>query len=189
MPTTTVTSTRDLDLVSSLLARAFADDPVLRWMQPDRGRDKQIFDVLVRWVHGADAVVDLAERDAEPMGAAVWDPPGTRMSALQQIGSVQGFLRACRGRIRRGVLLEQEFAKRRPREPHWYLGQVGAVVQGRGVGSALLTSGIERVDGPAYLESSNEANVPLYERFGFEVREAVTLPLDGPTVWTMYRRG
>jgi ribosomal protein S18 acetylase RimI-like enzyme len=39
---------------------------------------------------------------------------------------------------------------------------------------------------PAYLESSNERNVPLYERLGFEVRERYVLP-SGPPVWLMWR--
>ena len=40
---------------------------------------------------------------------------------------------------------------------------------------------------PAYLESSNIRNNPLYERFGFEVTAEVTLPEDGPTMWLMER--
>ncbi len=44
--------------------------------------------------------------------------------------------------------------------------------QGRGLGSALLEFGLVECDRDgteAYLESSNVANLPLYERFGFEV--------------------
>src|SRR5437868_3620424 len=40
---------------------------------------------------------------------------------------------------------------------------------------------------PAYLEASNPANVPLYERYGFRVAGAFDLPDSGPRVHTMWR--
>jgi len=39
---------------------------------------------------------------------------------------------------------------------------------------------------PAYLESSDPANVPLYERHGFSVAGEVTI-VDGPTIPLMWR--
>ncbi|MEE3852564.1 GNAT family N-acetyltransferase [Gordonia sp. LSe1-13] len=188
-PTITVTSSHDRDLVAAVLAQAFAEDPVTVWLQPDTRHHKLIFGTLLRWVHGDSSSVDVAMRDGVAVGAAVWDPPGHKISAASQIGSMVGFARALRGRMPLGQMLEQEFTKHRPKEPHWYLGQVGAPVRGMGVGTALLEAGLERVDAPAYLESSNEANVPLYERFGFTVTGEITLPRGGPTVWPMYRQG
>ena len=60
----------------------------------------------------------------------------------------------------------------RPHEEFWYLAGVGAVRRGEGIGSALLRHRLDRVRGPAYLESSKQENIALYERFGFELREA-----------------
>jgi hypothetical protein len=40
---------------------------------------------------------------------------------------------------------------------------------------------------PAYLESTNPANLPRYERLGFVRVGAFTLPGGGPTVDTMWR--
>jgi hypothetical protein len=40
---------------------------------------------------------------------------------------------------------------------------------------------------PAYLESSKEINVPLYERNGFKVTEQMTVPNGGPPIWLMWR--
>jgi len=61
-----------------------------------------------------------------------------------------------------------------PRDPHWYLPTIGIEphLHRKGLGSALLTEALSRCDQehmPAYLESSNSANMPLYQRFGFEV--------------------
>lgn len=46
------------------------------------------------------------------------------------------------------------------------------VHQGKGYGSALLAHALQRCDRdglPTYFESSNAANIPLYERHGFKL--------------------
>lgn len=58
--------------------------------------------------------------------------------------------------------------------PCWYLAFIGVDVaaQGRGLGSALMKHALKRCDEDgtqAYLESSNPANISLYERHGFHV--------------------
>lgn len=78
-----------------------------------------------------------------------------------------------------------------PEEPHWYLAMIGVDPsrQGRGLGSALLKAALRVVDeagAPAYLESSNPRNTPLYERFGFQVMGKVA-PGDFPGLEPMWR--
>lgn len=183
----TITQTKDVELASALLAQAFADDPVTVWMDPDTSRHRAMFRTLLVHSHGRGSTLDLAMRDGQPVGAAAWDPPGHKISMWDQIVSSWEFFRTLGPRVNRGIKLETEFAKYRPKEPHWYLGQIGAPVKGAGIGTALLTHRLEQIDGPAYLECSNALNVPLYERFGFQVTEEFELPLDGPKVWAMYR--
>ena len=67
---------------------------------------------------------------------------------------------------------------------------MGQAAQGQGLGSAMLKQGTRICDEahmPAYLESSNEKNVPLYQRHGFEIVAEETLPRGGPKVWFMWR--
>lgn len=61
--------------------------------------------------------------------------------------------------------------------------------QGTGLGSALLRHALEQCDAqhlPAYLESSNPKNNPLYERHGFEVLAELQSG-DSPPIWPMLR--
>ena len=79
-----------------------------------------------------------------------------------------------------------------PGEPHWYLPLIGVdpARQGRGLGSALMRHALAACDRdrlPAYLESSSPANIPLYERHGFERLGAIQSG-DSPTVVPMLRK-
>ena len=77
----------------------------------------------------------------------------------------------------------------RPHAYLWFLG-VRPEAQGLGVGSRMLKAGLAKVDAaglPAYLESSNEANVPLYRRYGFEVMREFRARADAPPAWAMWR--
>ena len=61
--------------------------------------------------------------------------------------------------------------------------------QGKGIGSALLSAGLERCDQTGdriYLEATKEKNVPFYARHGFVVTEEMHVP-KGPAMWAMWR--
>ncbi|MEE4023074.1 GNAT family N-acetyltransferase [Gordonia sp. PKS22-38] len=182
-----VAPTTDLAIAGALLTQAFADDPVMVWMQPDTRRQAVLFDIVLKYLHGPQACLDLATRDGRPVGVAAWDPPSHRITARSHVASTIAMARALGPRTRRGIAMELAFAKHRPKEPHWYLGQIGAPERGQGIGTTLLEARLADIEGPAYLESSNERNIPLYERFGFQVTGEITLPFDGPRVWPMYR--
>jgi Acetyltransferase (GNAT) family len=65
-----------------------------------------------------------------------------------------------------------------------------AVPQGEGVGSALVRHVLDdraNIGEPAYLETETEANVPFYERHGFEVIGQLDVPGGGPHLWLMWR--
>jgi len=59
-----------------------------------------------------------------------------------------------------------------------------------GFGGGLIRGNLAEIDGthaPAYLESTNDANLERYAKLGFERHGSFTLPAGGPTVTTMWR--
>ena len=87
----------------------------------------------------------------------------------------------------------EEFERAHPRdEPHWFLTLLGTDPQQRGKGHGFGAAGGQPAGGrrgrpPAYLEASNAANVPLYQRYGFAVHGSFRMPEGGPEVVTMWR--
>jgi ribosomal protein S18 acetylase RimI-like enzyme len=83
-----------------------------------------------------------------------------------------------------------EWSRRDPKEPHWHLGPIAVDwgLQGRGIGSALLTrfcADMDDKDALSYLETDKSENVGFYQRFGFSViAKAQVL---GITNWFMSR--
>jgi len=84
------------------------------------------------------------------------------------------------------------FEEAQPRtEPHFYLSLLGTHDdhRGKGIGMALLEENLARIDAehmPAYLESTNPANLARYGRVGFVPIGEFSAP-GGPTATTMWR--
>ncbi|MCH9669603.1 MAG: GNAT family N-acetyltransferase [Actinomycetia bacterium] len=169
----------------------------MRWMLPDDARRanalSQIFATMTRHHYLAGGAVEVASSAGEVGAAALWDPPGRwKQTPREEWRMMPSFLWAIGRRVGRGMAISELMKKHHPEEPHWYLGVIGSGldVRGAGFGQALMRSRLDRCDdegAPAYLESTNESNLPYYLRFGFEVTGELTLPDDGPTMWQMWR--
>lgn len=187
----------DIGVLSQVLARAFADDPVMRWMFPDerarRRRLPRLFAALTRHHHLSRGGVEVAAHTDGIGAVALWDPPGTwQESRAEWLRSGPAMLLAMGAAVRRGMVADELMKKHHPEEPHWYLAIIGSdpTVRGGGYGQALMHSRLDRCDAehaPAYLESSNPVNVPYYQRFGFEVTGEIELPDGGPSLIPMWR--
>lgn len=170
-----------------VMARAFADDPLLRWAQPRRFGDRAVFAGMHLALRALPGVGDVVHDDGTMVGASYWDPPGYEPPVARQLASLPVLLAGVTTGAVRGARLAKALLERRPEEPHWYLSALGATTPGRGVGTALMDRGVERIVGPAYLESSNPRNVPLYKRYGFEALEPISVA-GSPPVIPMHRR-
>lgn len=191
----------DVPALSQVLGRAFLDDPVFCWLQPDAAKRRAtlpgFFSALARHHYLSGGGVEVAAGSDPGVGvgaAAVWDPPGRgEPSTRAQLAMVPAVVRAFRGRLGTARALSEEMKAQHPEEPHWYLAMIGSDprVRGGGFGNALLRSRLDRCDAecaPAYLESSNPDNNAYYLRFGFEVTGEIAVPGGGPPLWPMWRR-
>jgi GNAT superfamily N-acetyltransferase len=159
------------DAISTLVS-AFIGDPVERWLYPRAADYLAHFGRFVEAFAGQAFDSRTAWAIEECTAVALWLPPGTAADG-DAIGLVLAETVAEAKHGDTFAVLEQ-MAASHPTYPHWYLALMGVdpSLQGHGLGSRLLESGLQRVDSvhlPAYLETPNPTAVPLYERHGFVV--------------------
>lgn len=186
--------------VSALLARAFQDDPLMRYAMPDASQRTRLLPYLIGLnVRYALRYGEVYATSAYT-GAAVWLPPGrTTMTfwRMAHAGMFAAPLKMPWPVLRRLARVGSHVAalhKRCAPGPHWYLSQIGVAPshQRQGIGSRLLAPMLARMDAaglPCYLETENQANVPFYQRHGFHVVTESAAPGGGPCVWAMLRVG
>lgn len=162
--------------VIDTLVMAFASDPVVRWMYPTPNEYLQHFPELLRIYGGKAFDYGTANYVQDFAGSALWLPPGVHPDdeALGELleRSVP------EERLDTTVAAFEALEDYHPDEPHWHLPAIGVepTQQRKGFGSGLLEARLARCDKegvPAYLESTNPANVSLYLRHGFEVLDTI----------------
>ena len=153
---------------------------------------RRLFTYILRESVPHGEVTATAELDA----CAVWVPPGVWTEPPGPLASLLMLPETLRwagwGRLRRFMDMDAAEYEKRPKKPHFYLAVLGVLPsrQGAGLGSSLLNHTLSRLDEagmPAYLENSNPANMPLYERHGFRVFDEISLRDGGPKEWCMWR--
>lgn len=122
-------------------------------------------------------------------GAALWLPNGVNpdvntMTAMMQTTSSKEAQMD-------GPELFEKMSSFHPHEPHWYLPMLGVdpVYHGKGFGTALMdhaTGMFDKENILAYLESSNERNISLYKRHGFELMGKIQVN-SSPVIFPMIR--
>ncbi len=181
----------DLPSLGYVLAAAFKDDPVMRWIVPDdagrRVRLPGLMELFAARVqrHGENRINESGT------GAAVWAPPGATFGPDEDARFEAGLIVAAgRDLARLGAVVEL-LDDHHPGEPHWYLLLAGVIPdrQGAGIGGALLRAvldGADQAGMPAYLEATSPRSRALYERHGFTVT-AELRTADCPPLYAMWR--
>ena len=187
-------SAADLPAMVETLSRAFVDDPVWgRWAFPDRARAMEqrraFFGLWIEmslrdgWVVVTGGCEAVASWFSPGAGADSPDDAARFLSLANELLGAHAtlFLEGC-------AVIEQS----RPAvEPFHFLSLLGThdAHRGRALGGALLDASLEIVDldrKPAYLDSTNPANIPFYERRGFRRCGSYRLP-EGPEIVQMWR--
>lgn len=173
--------------VSTILADAFNNDPVINWLSGKAGYSGYFFDRALPLFapHGHLYMADNRE------GAIVCLPPGVAMAA--PLSLVWGGVRQYGlGAALRSLKLLNMMEQNHPKQEHFYIFAIGVCPQsqGSGIGSVLLEHVLklcERDGMPVYLENSNPLNRPWYEKNGFQVMRELALGKGGPCLWPMWR--
>ncbi len=193
--------TDESDAVSSVLARAFAQDPILRWLLRGRirgaHRRQKFFGLELEGnlkAHGRTwvAEVETPERGLELGGAClVLEPEHWMLPQATTTSEALQWLSVFHMRLPAAVKTQLFLNEHHLTEPHWYIRYAGVSpeLQGQGVGTELLQPVLALCDAewlPAYLEASSERNAALYERLGFVHLGELRIP-NGPRIWPMRR--
>lgn len=189
----------DASAAAEVLARAFVDDPLWRYLFPAAGARAALVRQAFRTFAPSFIADSVALGVGEPLeGVAVWSPPdrqprsagallgpdllalvfGPFLAAIPRVAPIFGRFEALR--------------RRYAPEPHYYLSTVGVLpaAQGRGRASALIRPVLAQADArglTAYTETMTPENVPIYERYGFVVREEAAFPEAGLRLWALQR--
>jgi GNAT superfamily N-acetyltransferase len=154
------------------IVTAFLVDPAARFAWPSADTYLKTMPLAIREFTGACFEHKTAYISADLCGAALWLPPrvSPNSEALEKV-----FRETVKPKHLEDLLATfEKMDQAHPKEAHWYLAMIGVdpKVQGKGLGSDLMRYALSRCDqdhAVAYLETANPRNIPLYERFGFEV--------------------
>lgn len=184
-PSVTTVGPADAERAIATVVLAFGTDPIARWSLPDPRDYLTYFPAIVRGMGGSAFAHGTADEVGGFTGAALWLPPGVHPDEETLTAVLERGVPSER-QAEVAALLE-EMARYHPTEAHWYLPLIGVdpTHQGQGLGGTLLQHALRRCDQdhlPAYLESTNPANVPLYERHGFEIVGSIQVGSSPPLV-------
>lgn len=174
-----VVSPSERSVGMSTIVTSFAADPFVRWILPSADTYLKYGPVMFDGIGGAAFDAGTAYQISDFAGVALWVPPSeveddaddeqeepAPSSSLGQLVAPE--------RLEEVATVLAGMRSYHPKDDCWYLPLIGVDPghQGRGLGAQLMKYALARCDEaglPAYLESSNPANISLYERFGFEV--------------------
>jgi len=184
----------DVDPSSQTLARAFADDPLMCFLLKDEASRPAKMPRLFKLLFKLGLPYGCCDVTGGYEAIALWRPPGDwEIPWWQYIVNGAEFLGIFGFAGARNVTWVMDIIeKQHPHEPHYYLQAIGTdpAKQGKGYGGVVIRRQLAAADAagmPAYLESSKEVNIPIYQSFGFEVTGEIQLP-DGPKLWPMWRK-
>ena len=162
----------DMDRSVALLVTAFTADPFIRWLLPEPRKYLDYFPRILKFFAGGAFDHESVYRSEDFNAAALWLPPGVSPDEESLAQVVQEAISPEREDEVFAVF--EQVSAFHPKVEHWYLPAMGVdpLYQGKGYGSDLMERGLDICDrhhAAAYLESTNPKNIPLYQRFGYEV--------------------
>ena len=185
----------DLDLAVATIVAAFDQDPLWSWLFPDsRKRAAQHATVFGLYAEAAQPKDGVWMADQRASAVAIFTPPGEGELSPEAEARLERFIEDSLGDHAPAALatFERFEAATPDGPPFYYLSFLGTHPdsRGRGIGMGLLAELAAQADQegkPIYLESTNPANTPRYERLGFEGQTEFWTPDEQHKVTTMWR--
>ena len=189
---------REVPEAGGVLARAFFDDPLFVFIEPDDAlRVGMLRWAMTQLTAYYREVGEVYRTPARLEGVALWrltgqareeerGTPEWRDEMPDKLGE------AAYERFTRATSPLNDLHERDMPLPHWYLSIIGVdpPCQGRGAGSGLIAPILARADGDrlaCYLVTHKQGNLPFYERHGYRVLVEDEIPGGGLRHWTMKR--
>jgi len=183
---------------AAMLARAFHDDPLMRYAIPDPDERARLLPPLYeRMIRFGMLAGEVHATVSTPEGVAIWMPPNAKWTRENMEASGMHEIPHLIGddayqRYREVVGREWQARLREIPGPGWYLFILGVEprVQRRGLGGALMRPILERADTEqlvCYLETENERNVAFYLKHGFDLIVSEKAGASGVRFWTFSR--
>lgn len=183
------------DTMIASLCEAFADDPGLSWIWPDRADRLQRLPHFFRPIVRGTIANGLALRSGRSDAVSLWRQPGRigpgRIEILKGLPSL---VRAFATGRERAQLMSATLKAHQPADcAWWYLQFIGVrpAAQGSGLGGAAIHAGLDLAAAagmPVYVEVMNPANLGYYRHAGFAPVAEFDIPDAGPHVWGMIRQ-
>ena len=189
-PEITTVPAAEQEKAFSTIILSFCNDPMARWSLPDAKGFLTFFPELVRAFAGNAFKDGTAYQIGGFAGVAIWLAPGSKANNEALGAIMEKATPESRKEEAKGIF--EQMAQFHLQEPHWYLPLIGVdpAYQGKGYGSAMMQHALRACDAdglPAYLESSNPANIPFYERHGFVLLGKIHKG-SSPTLYPMLRK-
>lgn len=189
-----IANLEDTDEIARTLAEAFFLDPVWGWAFADPERRKAQHEAWFRLLIGSALPRQWVWTTPAYEAVSLWVPPGCSELSESDEALLEPMLEEMLGTRAQLVMdVFDRFEVAHPRDQdHYYLSLLATHTdhRGSGLGMGLLADNLARVDAahmPAYLESTNPANLGRYESVGFAVYGTFEVPGGGPAVTTMWR--
>jgi len=187
-------SEEEYEKISEILAEAFFEDPMVKYVFKDRERKdiRRLYGVMTKaYAQTSDIYFD----SEEPYGMIQWidseKEPGViawlRSGAIRMIASpISSLFRLMKtgmeiAKIQKECMKEHNL--------HLILLAVLPRKQGMGIGKKLMNLFIQEADSrglPCYLETQNPSNLGFYESFGFSIVREVEISSELKS-WSMIR--
>jgi GNAT superfamily N-acetyltransferase len=185
-------SSRDRDAMIASLCAAFADDPGLSWIWPDRADRLQRLPHFFKPIISGTMANGIALRSTDSAAVSLWRQPGRiNPGRIEILYGLLSMMKALRTGRERAALMGATLKAHQPRNyAWWYLQFIGVrpSAQGTGLGGTAVRDGLKlaRAAGmPIYVEVMNPDNLAYYQHVGFSVVKEFDIPEAGPHVWAM----